>query len=141
MKRSIFLLTILTIFFVQSCGLKSAKEIGLQFSTEKSKLPDTLNWTKIGFAKELINQKEMIVLISGGSNPIRLDNWDKFKPSFPFSKNLDRHLLFDQTAFYRSPNTDIDCKYTDCIKQRKYKNYTWVELAKPICVDFVGGEK
>ena len=50
---------ILLIF--QSCGLKTAKEVGLHFSTEKSKLPDSLTWKKIGFAKELINQKEMIV--------------------------------------------------------------------------------
>jgi hypothetical protein len=73
MERSIYLLTILTAFLFQSCGIKTAKEVGLHFSTEKSKLPATLNWKKIGFAKELINQKEMIVVISGGSNPIPLD--------------------------------------------------------------------
>ena len=28
----------------------------------------------------------------------------------------------------------------DCIKQREYKNYTWVEIAEAICVDYVGGE-
>jgi hypothetical protein len=90
-----------------SCGLKTAKEVVLHFSTENSKLPDTLNWKSIGFAKELINQKEMIVVISGGSNPIPLVKWDQFKPSLPYRKNLDRHLLFQLTAFYRSPNTDV----------------------------------
>lgn len=34
----------------------------------------------------------------------------------------------------------MNCKKSDCIKQREYKNYTWVELAKPICVDFIGGK-
>lgn len=49
-------------------------------------------------------------------------------------------MLFQQTAFYRSPNTDVNCKEVDCIKEREYKNYTWVEMAKPICVDYVGGK-
>ena len=140
MKRYIYVLSILTTLILQSCGIKSAKEVGLNFSTEQSKLPDTLNWKKIGFAKELINQKEMIVVISGGSNPIPLDKWVDFKPSLPYKKNIDRHLLFQQTAFYRSPNADVNCKDVDCIKERVYKNYTWVEFAKPICVDFVGGK-
>lgn len=140
MKRILYMSIIFAVLIFQSCGIKTAKEVGLHFSTEKSKLPDTLNWKKIGFAKELINQKEMIVVISGGANPIPLDNWDAFNPSFPYRKNIDRHLLFQQTAFYRSPNTDVNCKGVDCIRQREYKNYTWVELAKPICVDYVGGE-
>jgi hypothetical protein len=140
MKQHHYFLTIILLLFVQSCGLKTAKEVGLSFSTEKSKLPDTLNWKKIGFAKELINQKEMIVVISAGANPIPLDKWDDFKPSLPYLKNINRHLLFQQTAFYRSPNTDVNCKDADCIKVREYKNYTWVEIAKPICVDFVGGK-
>jgi hypothetical protein len=141
MKANTYLLIfILSLVLFNSCGIKTAKEIGLHFSTEKSKLPDTLNWKKIGFAKELLNQKEMVVVISGGTNPIPLEKWNEFKPSFPYKKNIDRHLLFQQTAFYRSPNTDVNCKNADCIKQRKYKKYTWVEIAKPICVDYVGGK-
>ena len=140
MKRNSYALKILMVFFLHSCGIKTAKEVQLKFSTEKSKLPESLNWNKIGFAKELINQKEMIVVISGGTNPIPLDKWNEFKPTLPYRKNLDRHLLFQQTAFYRSPNTDVNCKETNCIKQREYKNYTWVEMAKPICIDFVGGK-
>lgn len=140
MKLNLSVLTILITFLFNSCGLKTAKEAGLHFSTEKSKLPDTLNWKKIGFAKELIIQKEMVVIISGGTNPIPLDKWDDFKASFPYTKNIDRHLLFQKTAFYRSPNTDVNCKAEDCIKKREYKNYTWVEMAKPVCVDYVGGK-
>jgi hypothetical protein len=94
MKRKIYVLTILTTLIFQSCGLKTAKEVGLHFSTEKSKLPDSLTWKKIGFAKELINQKEMVVVISGGTNPIPLDKWEEFKPSFPYKKNINRHILF-----------------------------------------------
>ena len=140
MKIKIHVLTILAAFILQSCGIKTANEVGLHFSTEKSKLPDTLHWKKIGYAKELINQSEMMVVISGGRNPIPLNKWKEFKPSLPYKKNIDRHLLFQQTAFYRSPNTDVNCKEVDCIKEREYKNYTWVEIAKPICVDYVGGK-
>lgn len=49
-----------------SCGMKTAQEAGLSFSTQASKLPDSLQWQEIGFAKELMNQKEMMVVISGG---------------------------------------------------------------------------
>lgn len=140
MKIKIYVLTILTALILNSCAIKTARNIGLHFSTEKSKLPDTLHWKKIGFAKELINQKEMVVVISGGKNPIPLDKWDDFKPTFPYKKNIDRHLLFQQTAFYRSPNTDVNCIEVECTKEREYKNYTWVEMAKPICVDYVGGK-
>jgi hypothetical protein len=41
MKRNIYLLTILTALIIQSCGHRTAIEVGLHFSTEKSKLPDT----------------------------------------------------------------------------------------------------
>jgi len=131
-----------TIFFliiivISSCGIPTSLEVGLRFSTEKSKLPDSLIWREIGFAKELINQSEKIVVISGGKNPIPLDKWNDFKPSFPYTKNIDRHLLFQKTCFYRSPNTNVDCKDEQCITQREYKGYTWVEMAKPICIDFI----
>lgn len=139
-KHIFYLSTFLILFIFQSCGIKTAKEAGLHFSTEKSKLPDTLNWKKIGFAKELINTLELIVVISGGTKPIPLDKWEDFEPSFPYKKNINRHLLFQQTAFYRSPNTDVNCKGAECINERKYKNYSWVEIAKPICVDYVGGK-
>jgi hypothetical protein len=140
MKKIIYLLLILTVITIHSCGIKTAKEVGLHFSTERSTLPDSLVWKELGFAKELINQKELLVIISGGTNPIPPAFWDKFKPSFPYKKNIDRHLLFQKTAYYRSPHTDVNCKGDECIKQREYKGYTWVELAKPICVDYVGGK-
>ena len=140
MLKFIFKLIVLATTILQSCGIKTSKEVGLRFATVKSRLPDTLHWKNIGFAKELINQKEMVVFISGGSKSIPLDRWEDFKPSFPYKKNIDRYLLFKQTAFYRSPNTDVDCKESDCTRQREYKNYTWVEIARLICVDFIGGK-
>lgn len=134
------LLNFALLLLVVGCSLPTSKEIGLKFSTEKSKLPDSLKWREIGFAKEIINQKDKIVVISGGDNPIPLNKWDAFKPTFPWTKNIDRHLLFKKTSFYRSPDTDVNCKDKDCIKQREYKGYTWVDLAQPVAVDYVGGK-
>lgn len=94
MNKTSYVLTILIAILFQSCGLPSSKQVGLRFSTEKSKLPDSLYWREIGFAKELINQKGKIVVISGGTNPIPLDKWNDFNPSFPYAKNIDRLLLF-----------------------------------------------
>lgn len=141
MKLLHFFLIFVAVLLTSSCvGIKTAREVGLQFSTEQSLLPDSLIWRNNGFAKELINQKELMVVISGGSNPIPLDQWNQFKASFPYQKNIDRYLLFEQTAFYRSPNTDVNCKEADCMRERSYKKYTWVEMAQPICVDFIGGK-
>lgn len=140
MKKNIAAFIIIMPLFFQSCAIKTAQKVGLHFSTEKSKLPDNLTWKKIGLAKEMINQKEMVVVISGGTNPIPSDKWEVFKPSFPYKKNIDRYLLFQKTAFYRSPNADVNCQDPDCEKERKYKSYTWVEIAKPICIDYVGGK-
>lgn len=141
MKQLPFFLIFVAVLLTSSCGgIKTAQQVGLHFSTERSSLPDPLVWKNIGFAKELINQKEQIVVISGGSNPIPLDQWNQFKASFPYQKNKDRHLLFEQTAFYRSPNTAVNCKAADCIRERSYKQFTWIEMAQPICVDFIGGK-
>ena len=84
MKQLQFFLILISIILTSSCGIKSAQEIGLQFSTEQSALPDSLIWKNIGFAKELINQKEMMVVISGGSNPIPLAQWNQFNVAFPY---------------------------------------------------------
>jgi len=140
MKRLYLSLILIAVVVLSSCGIKTAQQVGLHFSTEQSALPDSLIWRNIGFAKELINQKERLVVISGGSNPIPLDEWDQFNVAFPYQKNIDRHLLFEQTAFYRSPNTAVNCKEADCIRERTYKEYTWIEMAQPICVDFIGGK-
>lgn len=138
MKPLIFLITLT---FLAACSpLPTSQDIGLRFSTEKSRLPNDLQWREIGLAKELLHPKEKMVVISGGSNPIPLDKWDRYTPPWPYRKNLDRHLLFQQTAFYRSPQTEVNCQNNACIRTRTFDGYTWVELAKPICVDYVGGK-
>jgi hypothetical protein len=133
----ILIISTLTNFLFQYCGLPTSQEIGLKFSTEKSAIPESLSWREIGLAKEMFNQKEKIVVISGGDNPIPLDRWEGFKPSFPWKKNIDRHLLFRKTCFYRSPGTNVNCTGPGCFHQREYKGYSWIELAEPVCIDFI----
>lgn len=107
MKSQSFFLLALIAFALSSCiGLKTAAEIGLKFSTEKSKLPDTLNWREIGFAKELINQKDLVVVISGGTNPIPLSDWDKLKVSFPYTKTLTA-IYFSRKPLFIAPQIQI----------------------------------
>lgn len=126
--------------FIQSLNIPECSQVGLNYSTEKSQIPTTITWSAIGTAKEIINQQEKLVVISGGSNPIPLATWDSFQPSFPYAKNIDRYLLFQKTFLYRSPNTKVSCTGNDCITQREYKGYTWIELAKSVCVSYIGGK-
>ena len=110
-----------------------------KFLTIKSETPASINYMSIGFAKEIVNIYEKVVVISGGSKAIQISDWKSFSPFFPWQKNIDRNLLFKKTAFLRSPGIDVNCQGSNCIKQREYKGYTWVEIAKPVCVEYVPG--
>jgi hypothetical protein len=100
-------------------------------------VPDHIKWEKVGSAKELINTKEKLVIVGGGENPISDEEWDNFKPRYPWTKNIDRHLLIDKTALLRSPGAESDCESTACLTFINYRGYSWVELAKPLSVDFI----
>jgi hypothetical protein len=119
---------------VISLNVSECNQVGLRYSTELSQIPVSLQYTSIGFAKEIIQQQEKLVVISGGNNPIPLSSWDTFSPSFPYAKNIDRNLLFQKTAFYRSPGTSVNCTGSSCFKTREYRGYTWLEIAQSICV-------
>ena len=118
--------------FISTCD-----KTKVEFSTAKSKIPDNIDWKQIGFAKELINLMEKVVVFSGGKNPLPMSDWENFHPFFPWQKNINRNLLFQKTAFFRSPGTDVNCQGTSCIKERDYKGYTWIDLAQPVCVEFI----
>jgi len=78
-----------------------------------------------------------MVIISGGSNPLPLHQWEGLKVRFPWQKNINRHILINKTALVRSPNAPDNCKQTDCLIERAYKGYSWIELAQPLAVDFI----
>ncbi len=109
----------------------------LSFSTEASDLPAEVIWREIGFARELINIRDLQVVVSGGESPISASDWEAFRPRLPWVKNISRHLLFDSTAFYRSPGVPADCEGNQCYDFVTYKGYTWLALATPLAVDFI----
>lgn len=128
----------ITLLLLSSCGFETAKEAGVKYPTKPAfELPKNLQWQKIGTAKELINIKESLVVVSGGDNPILLEEWDNFKPRLPWKKNIDRNLLIDKTVFLRSPNASSECKGADCKTAMTYKGYSWLELAQPLAVDYI----
>ncbi len=128
----------ITILFV-SCGdIPTSEELGLRYVTKPAfEMPENIAWEKVGFAKEIINSKEKMVYYGAGSNPISMKEWDNFKVKFPWVRNLDRNLLFSKTVFLRSPSAMSNCKGTDCLKEKEYQGYSWVELAHPQAIDFI----
>lgn len=135
MKNTI---TLTLAVLLHACSLPTAKQAGLQFPTTPAfEVSDNIEWQEIGFAKELLNQHEKTVVISGGTNPIPLEAWEDFKPKFPWAKNIDRNLRFQKTALLRSPGVPSDCAGDDCLTIREYQGYTWVELADPVAVDYI----
>jgi hypothetical protein len=124
---------------ILSLNVPECSQVGLRYSTALSTIPSNLTYSSISFAKEIINQQEKLVVVSGGTNPIPTTSWSSFSPSFPYSKNIDRNLLFTKTAFYRSPGTSVNCEGSSCFKTREYSSYTWLEIAKSVCVTYTPG--
>ncbi len=121
-----------------SCGFDSVEESGIKYVTKPAfKLPADVQWQEIGFATELINMKERLVVIGVGDNPIPRAEWDDFKPRLPWQKNIDRHLLIDKTRFLRSPDAPANCQGAACNTQIEYKGYSWIKLASPLVVDYI----
>ena len=118
-------------------SLPTPEAIDLRFATTPSPLPAELVFREIGFAQELINIRDLSVVISGGDQPLPRAEWDRFKPRLPWTKNLDRHLLFEATALLRSPSAPADCAGEACLSLITYQGYTWIELARPRSVSFI----
>lgn len=139
MHKNLFT-TILSGFLINLCSFPTAQEAGIKYPTQPAfQVPENIEWREVGIAKELVNIKEKIVIISGGSNPLPLHEWEGLKVCFPWQKNIDRHMLVNKTALVRSPNANSNCNLTgtDCIIERDYKGYSWIELAQPLAVDFI----
>lgn len=138
MKRTLLIYTVLAVFIAVFASCSDIGPVEISYSTQQSETPATIDWTEIGLAKELVNMKDMGVVVSGGDNPIPTEEWDDFKPRYPWQKNIDRLLLFDSTCLYRSPDVSADC--LDCYTTIDYQGYTWLELAKVYGVAYVPSE-
>ena len=137
MHKNLYTLVLLG-FLLSSCSFPTTQEAGIKYSTKPAfQVPSDIKWKAVGLAKELVNVKEKMVIISGGSNPLPLSEWDTFKVRFPWQKNIDRHILINKTALVRSPDADSNCKGKDCLIERAYKGHSWIELAQPLAVDFI----
>jgi hypothetical protein len=123
-------------------SMPTAAQAGIRFETKAEPLPADLEWGHRAVAHELINAKEIVVVVSGGSNPISDTQWVKYNPPLPWTKNMERNLLFSQTFFMRSPNAPADATGDDRYTFREISGHTWLELAQPVAVDLVpAGEK
>ena len=96
---------------LNSCSFPTTKEAGIRYSTEPAfQFPKNIEWRDVGLAKELINIKEKMVVISGGSNfSLPILQWEELKVGFPWQKNIDRYILINKTALIRSPNASSNC--------------------------------
>jgi len=138
MKFNYTILIVFILFVYTACiNIAELEDTGLSYSTIESNYPDTTDivWEEIGFAKEIINISEQFVFLSRGDNPIPANEWDDFKLTFPWFKNIDRNLMFDKTYFYRSIGRPVDCEYCEVVIEQK--GYTWTKLAEIIGVSYV----
>ena len=82
---------------------------------------------------ELPGTPGTLVVAAGGPQPISATDWPAFQPSLPWARNSTRHLLFDDSCFYGSPDLAAGpdaCQGEDCIRYRTIEGYTWFELAR-----------
>ncbi len=128
----------LFVVLIASCGFDSLEEAGIKYATKPAfELPANIVWQQVGTAKELINVKENLVVLSHGDHPIPLAEWDGLKVRLPWRKNIDRNLLIDKTAFLRSPDAPSNCQGVACKSYLDYKGYSWMKLANPLAIDFI----
>ena len=96
-----------------------------------------------GLAKELINIIDKVVVAGGSSNPMPDETWRDYRPGLPWTKNINRHTMFDDHCFYRSPTAPVDCQGAACEVVREVAGYSWIELAivaAQDCVATGGGQ-
>jgi len=122
--------------------MPTAGEAGISFATGAVPVPADLDWSMRSQAHEMINMKDLVVVLSGGSDPMPDAEWSKFKPVLPWLKNIERNLLFDGSFFIRSPYAPEEAAGADRFTIRTIAGHTWVELAQPVAVDFIpAGQK
>ncbi len=124
-----------------SCvNFPTATEAGISYATEVVRWPAELECLNSGnptVAKEVLDQSTLTVVIASGDNAISDAEWDSYTPSWGHSKNSDRHLLFEESCFWRSPRTPASCVGDDCRSIVEFDEHTWVELSKIHAVDCV----
>jgi len=120
-----------------SVSMPTAREAGISFATRAVPVPTDLDWSVRSQAHELINMKDLVVVVSGGTDPMTDAQWSAYKPLLPWVKNIERNLLFDGSFFIRSPYASEDATGAGRYTFRTIAGHTWVELAQPVAIDFI----
>ena len=127
-----------------SClSLPTAVGAGVSYSTEVSPWPSAVSCLNSEGtptqAKEVLLGSRKTVVIAGGTNPISDADWARYTPSIGNQKNSDRHLLFGQSCFSRSPSRTVSCEGEACREIFELDGHTWVGLSKIEAADCVPG--
>ncbi len=131
------LVLVLSLASCVSVSMPTAREASISFATRAVPVPTDLVWSVRSQAHELINMKDLVVVVSGGTDPMSDAQWLKYKPILPWVKNIERNLLFDGSFFIRSPYASEDATGMDRYTIRTVAGHTWVELAQPVAIDFI----
>ena len=73
--------------------------------------------------------RQGLVVVGGGGNEMPDSEWADYKPRFPWQKNINRHTMFTDSCFYRSPTAPADCQGEECRVVHQVADYDWVELS------------
>jgi hypothetical protein len=114
-------------------SLPTAAEAGISYKTEASAWPADvacLNAQAVTVAKEVFMGSTRTVVIAGGADAISDDAWATYSPSLGNRKNSNRHLLFTNSCFSRSPGVDAECSGDACRAIVDLDGYTWVALSR-----------
>jgi hypothetical protein len=135
-------LVALTILVLAGCTtIPTSADAKVSYSTVGSPWPTVPtclnNPVMSGTAKEVLNGSRREVVIAGGTNPISDEKWATYTPSLGNQKNSDRHLLFSQSCFSRSPGKPADCVGDACRDVIEMDGYTWIGLSKIEAADCV----
>jgi hypothetical protein len=137
--RTILPLVAATGLLAAGCqGIPSAADANVSFSTTPSPWPAEvacLNSGATAVAKEVLVGSTRTVVVSGGESPISDADWATYQPSFGNTKNSNRHLLFSESCFARSPNAAADCQGEACREIVELDGYTWVALSNVVALD------
>jgi hypothetical protein len=126
------LLMVASLLALAGCGgqLGAGNHADFRYSTAIT--PKPANATCLGrgerIAKEMLNARTFEIVVAGGGNPISDADWASLNPTFPWTKNSTRHLLFDGTCFFRSPGAPLDCTGDACFTLKDVYNHSWLLL-------------
>lgn len=111
---------------------------GISYPTTPAlEVPANIQWSVPALAKEITNNDNHITYLGAGLQAMPDNVWDTCEFDVPWSKNIDRFLQIDSTAFLRSPSALSNCQGISCFTQMQYLGYSWIELAQTVAGDYV----